>query len=98
MRKSAKKPVQIKKNRIKVSFKSKDIKKNSPKHNSKLLLSNKSSILSSARSCNESTDESDTETEEIPYVLNILIFFLTNILKLLVNFVFFLDYIKIQNH
>ena len=67
MRKTSKRPKLNKKTTTKVSFLSKDIKKSCPKHNIKFLNSNKSSILSNTKSY-ESTDESDTEQEEIPYV------------------------------
>lgn len=67
MRVSIKKPNEIKKKGKKVAVRSRNIKKGRKKPCVKPKFFNKSSILSSSKSY-ESTDESDGEIEEIPYV------------------------------
>ena len=72
MRVSTRKTNQNKNKNKKVAFRSKDVKKTPPKPFAKSNLLNKASIMSNSKSCNESTDESDWEVEEIPYVFEII--------------------------
>jgi len=71
MRVSSRNPNKNKRKPTKVAATSKDIKKTPSKAFAKGFLYNKSSIMSSSKSCSDSTDESDREYEEIPYVIEI---------------------------
>ena len=68
MRVQTRKSVKNTRKLTKVAPESKDIKKTPLKGFAKGSVFNKSSIMSSSKSCNDSTDESDGECEEIPFV------------------------------
>ena len=90
MRIQTRKSVKNTRKLTKVAPESKDIKKTPLKGFAKGSVFNKSSIMSSSKSCNDSTDESDGECEEIPFVREN-----HDIKKKF--FFFLLDHAKVQN-
>lgn len=91
MRVQTRKSVKNTRKLTKVVPESKDIKKTPLKGFAKGSVFNKSSIMSSSKSCNDSTDESDGECEEIPFVRE------SHHIKKKKFFIFLLDHAQVQN-